>query len=200
MISLPWLPYRITNLIIDIKPKRVFEWGSGASTLFFSSLPSVEKLVSIEHNQEWYDKTKDKLPSWVEYKLIPYENGEIGPDKSEPSHYKSGSTELGKVNFKNYASVIDQYALFDLILIDGVARPSCIVHAFPHAYFGGCIVIDNTNDRPYYLEKTANLFGNWEDGWERLTYLGNGPILDYKWETTIFFNVKSRNSVEKINQ
>jgi hypothetical protein len=49
-------------------------------------------------------------------------------------------------------------------------------------------VLDNT-DRPYYLEKTEErLFGNYETGWEKIEFFGYGPILDYKWKTSIFIN------------
>lgn len=183
----PWLPYLVTEYLKTLKPKRVFEWGSGASTLFWVEL-GVGQLVSIEHDLEWYEKIKPDLLDWIDYRYIPFEEGEICGDKSDPCCYKSGSTQLGAVNFKKYASVIDDYGIFDLILIDGVARPSCLAHAFSHVRPGGCIVLDNTGDRPYYLERTSEMFGNYETGWESIKFMGYGPILDYKWETTIFIN------------
>lgn len=185
----PWLPYLVTEYIKTIKPRRVFEWGSGGSTGFFANLKCVDQLVSIEHDAEWYQKVKVTVnDEWVTYRHIPFEQGEICGDKSDTACYKSGSTELGPVNFKSYASVIDEYGLFDLILIDGMARPSCLAHAYSHVAPGGCIVLDNNGDRPYYLEKTGHLFGNYETGWESIRFMGYGPILDYQWETTIFIN------------
>ena len=180
----PWLPYLVTDYIKQLHLNRVFEWGSGGSTIFFSK--RVPFFVSIEHDVEWYNKTKPLLKPEDKYNLIPYESDSIGPDKANPTHYKSGSTQLGDVNFKRYASAIDDYGKFDLILIDGMARASCLAHAYSHVTDGGCIVLDNTGDRPYYLEQTAHLFGNYESGWETITFMGYGPILDYKWETTVF--------------
>lgn len=189
MENKPWLPYLVTEYIRLLKPRRVFEWGSGESTLFWTQFDYVHKLVSIEHDQEWYSKIKPQLDYWADYQFIPYEEGEIGPDPSDPTHYKSNSTQLGPVNFKKYALAIDEYEFFDLVLIDGMARASCLVHAVPHVRAGGCIVLDNTGDRPYYLEKTEEmLFGNYERGWEKIQFMGYGPILEYKWETTIFVN------------
>lgn len=186
----PWLPYLATEYIKRLKPKTVFEWGSGGSTLFF--LKHGAKLTTIEHDKEWYEKTNLFLykhgKSHKDFQFIPSEQVGIGPDKANPLHYKSGSTQLGNINFKRYASAIDDYDLFDLILIDGMARASCINHAFSHVAPGGCMVIDNTGDRPYYLEQTAQLFGNYEAGWERIDFFGYGPILDYKWQTTFFIN------------
>lgn len=199
MENKPWIPYLATEYIIlrwprvFERPLRIFEWGSGDSTLFF--LDNGAHVVSIEHDSEFYEKLNSTLwrDNWkVEYKLIPPEQGEIGPDKANPAHYKSGSTQLGNVNFKRYVSVIDDYGLFDLILIDGMARASCIHHAFSHVAPGDCMVIDNTGDRPYYLEQTLSLFGNYESGWERIDFMGYGPILDYKWQTTFFINRAKR--------
>lgn len=193
MENKPWLPYLATEYIKRLNPKTVFEWGSGESTVFFLSLGSVDSVISIEHEQEWFEEVNRKLSgkyiSFLNYcHLISPEQGEIGPDKANPTHYKSGSTQLGNINFKRYASIIDNYGLFDLILIDGMARASCIHHAFSHVAPGGCMVIDNTGDRPYYLEQTAHLFGNYEAGWERIDFMGYGPILEYKWQTTFFIN------------
>jgi hypothetical protein len=179
----PWLPYLVTDYIRKLQPRRVFEWGSGNSTVFFLGLGA--EVVSIEHDSTWYIETTH--PRLIKH-LIPYDQGSLGNDSANPSHYKSGSTNLGDVNFKRYASAIDDYGLFDLILIDGMARASCLHHAINHVNEGGCIVLDNTGDRPYYLEQTAHLFGNYEDGWESIKFMGYGPILAYKWETSIFIN------------
>jgi hypothetical protein len=197
----PWLPYIVTDYIKWLKPRTVFEWGGGGSTLFFLSLQSTREFISIEDNPEWYNRVSGKLKHYnasLERRLILPDPSEIGPDPANPLHYKSGSTELGAVNFKRYASVIDDYGLFDLILIDGIARASCLYHAFSHVAPGGCIVLDNTGDRPYYLEQTEQLFGNYESGWEKITMMGYGPILDYKWETTIFINKVKGDYGEKL--
>ncbi len=183
----PWLPYLVTDYIKQLKPRRVFEWGSGESTLFFVNLGA--KVVSIEHDSKWYDEVSHNpnlVGRDVSICFYPYEAGTIGPDKANPTHYKSGSTNLGDVNFKRYASAIDDYGKFDLILIDGMTRASCLAHAYSHVVDGGCIVLDNTGDRPYYLEQTAHMFGDYESGWETIKFMGYGPILAYKWETSIF--------------
>lgn len=187
----PWLPYLATQYIKKhLRRESVFEWGSGGSTIFFNEL-GTPFLISVEHDQEWYSLVKEELeklktPYQAHYHLIPYEQGEIGPDKGNPAHYKSGSTELGEVNFRQYASFIDQFGKFDLVLIDGMARASCLAHAVNHVKEGGCIILDNTGDRPYYLAQTSRLFQDWE----RITFFGYGPILEYAWETTIFRNTR----------
>lgn len=192
-MTYPWLPYLVIDYIEKLKPKKVFEWGSGNSTLFFLQM-GVKKLVTIEHELDWFHKVNKLLSDnniiHLNNRLIPFQYGSLGSDPGNPNHYKSGSTELGEVNFKEYVTVIDEYEDFDFILIDGMARAACIKHAFKHVSPGGAILIDNTGDRPYYLSQNIHLFGNYESGWERLDFLGYGPIIDYKWQSTFFINRK----------
>lgn len=195
--GIPWLPHMVTHYIRDrLRPQSVFEWGSGGSTLFFANMPQVRYLVSIEHDIQWYDKVAREVEGAIDgdkyhwYQHVPYELPQLGTDPANPMHYKSASTELGPCNFQKYASAIDQYGTFDLILIDGMARASCLYHAISHVKPGGCIVLDNVGDRPYYLAQTDYLFGNYEDGWERILFSGYGPILAYQWSTLILKNTK----------
>ena len=183
----PWLPYLVADYIKQLKPQRIFEWGSGESTLFFVSLGA--SIVSIEHDSQWYDETEPKLDKlgMDDYFLVPYQDGTIGSNPANPIHYKSASTQLGEVNFKQYASVIDAYEKFDLILIDGMARASCLYHAASHVAEGGCIVLDNA-ERDYYMQNVSFLF----EGWERILFEGYGPILDYQWKTLVLINKRKR--------
>lgn len=185
----PWLPYLVTDYIKRLKPGRVFEWGSGESTIFFYDI-GAQHLVSVEHSKEWFDDTNKKLSvAHVGYNLIPYEDGTIGSNPANPVHYKSASTELGEVNFKRYATLVDRMidSKYDLILIDGMARASCLYHAASHVAEGGCIVLDNA-ERDYYMQNVAFLF----EGWERILFEGYGPQLDYQWKTLVLVNKRKR--------
>lgn len=183
-IEAPWLP----NLATEFLERRIktrwecFEWGSGASTLWLAE--RCARVVSVEHNPEWRVK---RPPPNCECLLVQPERGEVGPDPSEPSHYRSGSTELGPGwNWKKYAEAIDAYGEFDLVLVDGMARASCIARAVPHVRPGGWLAVDNTGDRPWYLARNIGLFGTWDGGWERATFFGRGPLLSYLWECSFF--------------
>lgn len=79
---------------------RVLEWGSGASTLWFSKNCKV-KWLAIEHNVEWFDAIKENLPENAEIRLL--------QDKDD------------------YINVEGE---FDLILIDGIYRQECLKRAF----------------------------------------------------------------------
>lgn len=190
-MSNPWLPYAATEYIKHLKPESVFEWGSGESTLFFFEL-GIQRVCSIEHDREWFDRINkeliDKNIIHLGYNLVSYEDGCIGSNPANPIHYKSASTQLGEVNFKRYASIIDRVdGGFDLILIDGMARASCLYHAASHVNEYGCIVLDNV-ERNYYLQNTAFLF----EGWERVEFTGYGPQLEYQWKTLFLINKRKR--------
>lgn len=185
---IPWLPYQATAFINYISPDTIFEWGAGGSTIFF--LQRGARVVSIEHDERWATEVGQSIGSMTirfnNYSsfTIPYEPGDIGPDYSNPAHYKSYDTRLPPANFKNYCSFIDNYEQFDLILVDGRARASCLAHAVSHVKSGGWLVLDNS-ERDWYLKNTLHLF----DGWERVDFLGYGPQLECQWQTTFFRNV-----------
>lgn len=44
----------------EIKPRFILEYGSGFSTQIMALYPSVEKLVSLEHDKEYYKKNLGK--------------------------------------------------------------------------------------------------------------------------------------------
>ncbi len=173
--SIPWLPYLAIDFLDSILSSKmsVFEWGSGGSTLYFST--RVASIISVEHNEEWLDK----VPSSLNVQLTSAQQGALGDDKANPTHYLSGS--IGDKNFKEYASAIDKYNNFDLILVDGRSRPSCLLHANQKIKPGGWIVLDNV-ERDYYLEQTSHLF----EDWENVKFFGHGPYIEWPWKTIFF--------------
>lgn len=173
----PWLPYLAAEYLDWwLKPEMtVFEWGAGASTGWLAK--RVKKVVSVEHDPQWIMGLRDN----IEFRNIAPENGELGDNPANPHHYRS--RPIGGVNFKQYACAIDVYDQFDLIIVDGRARASCIYHAIPKVKKGGFIIIDNT-ERPYYLAQV----GSYLSDWNRITFYGGGPKNSWKWETSFFQN------------
>lgn len=191
----PWLPFLAKQFIAQIRPQLVFEWGTGGSTIFFREMGC--NLISVESDEVWAKHVRQELVNrnlhfGLDYNVIPYELGDIGTDYSNPVHYKSYNTEYPPANFKKYVDFIDDKGVFDLILIDGYARASCIAHAVSHVRPGGWLAIDNT-DRPWYLINTLPLFKDWE----RVDFYGYGPILAYEWQTTFFRNSRKENYGQK---
>jgi len=181
---IPWLPYPMISLMKSILVPiceagswpTVFEWGAGGSTLWFADNGC--KVTTAEHDRAWYaEMFRQVAQLQVRLKFVPPTDQFIRADRADPMAYYS--QVLGEKSLQNYAAGIDNYGQFDIVLVDGRARPSCLYHAVPkHIKPGGWVILDNTGDRPYYLEQTDHLF----EGWEVVTAKGYGPLLDYPWE------------------
>lgn len=129
---------------------KIFEFGGGGSTLFF--IDRAAEVITVEHNPEWFEKLSEvvKSPKWVG-NIIQPELGK-GGDRSNPDYYASDDPLFKGKSFNRYASYIDRFPddYFDLVLVDGRARPSCIKHAVSKVKKGGYLVLDNA-ERRYYL-------------------------------------------------
>lgn len=89
---------KIEELLTKYDCKRCLEWGSGASTVRFPKIESIEEWVSMEHDQIWFNELrKHGYPSKVQLVLAPL-----------PFYiqYPKG--------------------VFDFILVDGIERIKCI--------------------------------------------------------------------------
>lgn len=158
---LPWFTYPSIHFIKDkLMPKqRVFEYGSGNSTLWFAS--QVKSVVSLEHDLKWYDKMK---PSFLHFDTISYHHEDL---------------ETG-----NYAGRIKEFSNeFDIIVIDGRQRIECARNSIVALKSDGIIIWDNS-DRDSYQEGYDFLT---DSGFKRLDFWGLGPINSYAWCTSIFY-------------
>ena len=170
--ALPWIPHLACEYLERlILPRwRCFEWGSGGSTVWLAR--RVQHLISVEHDPEW---ALEAQRIHVQYLLIPPKAPEMGPDKADPTHYRAGP--IGNVNFERYATSIIGKGPFDLVLVDGRARASCLIHAVPEVKPEGWLVLDNA-ERGYYLQNTAHLV----EGWESVHFTGHGPRNSWPWQ------------------
>jgi predicted O-methyltransferase YrrM len=145
---------------------KVFEYGSGGSTLFFAK--RADFVESVEHDADWARKVQRVLTeegASAKVNLIepaPVDDWSLR-DPSVPSDYVSASSEFEEQSFEQYASAIDKHpdATFDVVLIDGRARPSCFVHALPKVCPGGLIMFDNT-DRDRYQSTVHSIPSSFE--------------------------------------
>lgn len=160
----PWLTFKAIDFISsNIKETdRVFEYGGGGSTLYF--LSKVKEVVTVEHDHGWFDMLKTKIEvadaaRWNGQLILP-ENvaGKINLDKSQPTDYYSEASIFQHNTFKAYSTFISQFKdeYFDLVLIDGRARTSCLYHSIPKVKIGGFLVLDNA-ERKYYLQNNSTL-------------------------------------------
>jgi hypothetical protein len=167
--QMPWISFSAIRFITRfVKPEMVvFEYGSGGSTIFWAKHCS--KVFSVEHDLDWYQKMKNEISrlgiSNVEYILAPAGNGDVSEpnDPGNPDAYASSDPEFQHKNFESYAKTIDKYPdqSFDIIIVDGRARPSCIKHALPKLKSKGFLIVDNS-EREYYLKPFTFPVSQWE--------------------------------------
>lgn len=152
----PWISFDAIAYLDaqSLRGRRVFEYGSGGSTLYWVERGA--ECVSVEHDAAWYERLKGRLSELpgVEYRLAsptPLPDNEVPGSVDDPASYLSANSHYRGYGFRSYAAQIDDFPPdhFDLVMVDGRARPSCIRHAVPRLKPGGMLVVDNSDRRHY---------------------------------------------------
>jgi predicted O-methyltransferase YrrM len=155
----PWYTYPAIEFIENKLNKnfRVFEFGSGNSTLWFSE--RVLQVVCVESHSEWFSYLREKISANVELNWIEDEN--------------------------KYADKIFEYPkeYFDVIAIDGINRNKCAESAISRLKPNGFVIFDNTDDRKY--NPGIEIFS--KKGFKRIDFYGLIPSYTYKNCTSVFF-------------
>jgi hypothetical protein len=141
---------------------RVFEYGSGGSTLWFAGFARM--LVSVEHDAGWHARVTEELhklgAEHCTFLLRP--PGPGAPRAILPAELGISYASLTVPgDLEEYVRAIDSYPdeSFDLVLIDGRARTACMAHAQSKVRRGGLIVLDDS-DRDDY-EPAKRLVATW---------------------------------------
>lgn len=156
----PWMNYPVISWLKEnIKPShRIFEYGSGSSSLFFAGRAS--SVVSIEHDEEWYYKVKKALQS--------FDNAVIHHISLGPDYAQAASRYSGEI---------------DLLIIDGRDRVECIEYGVAHLSKEGIVLLDDS-DLPHCQEGLIFLKSK---GFKKLTLKGLKPVNLDAAETSIFY-------------
>ncbi len=156
----PWLSYPAVDFLKERLSNnlKVFEFGSGNSTLFYSR--KVSKIICVEHDQNWYNKIKNKLP----------ENAQIIFREFQLDEQYSVTVKL-------------QNQKFDIIIVDGVDRVRSIHNSIENLSGKGVLILDDS-ERPEYSTGTNELF---ENGFKKLDFWGISAGELYKKCTSIFY-------------
>lgn len=122
--ELPWIAYDMIAYLDSFlsKNSRVLEFGSGMSTLWYAK--KAGEVYSIEDYRIWYDKIISKIKE-SEIKNIHY-------------IFEASTEEYSKFMF-------DDQQGFDLIMVDGSHRSSCIVNSVQKLRPGGILYLDNSD-------------------------------------------------------
>ncbi|MFP5224617.1 MAG: class I SAM-dependent methyltransferase [Actinomycetota bacterium] len=131
-----WAPSAIRFLDSELdRDARVFEWGSGRSTLWLSE--RVGSLTSIEHIPDWFRKVEGMLAEAgadnVELRLaeLPTDEAAFGDAFWEPNPYTTAADQQPDESL-------------DLVIVDGACRMPCAWRALPKIAPGGLLLIDDT--------------------------------------------------------
>ena len=187
--AVPWVTYPAIEFLDRqlSHEHRVFEWGSGGSTLYF--LEKAGKVVSVEHDPAWHQKVVEVLEAdegsgRVEYRLVEPVRGTEDVDW----RYASGSRGSEDADFEPYVRAIEDFgeASFDLVAVDGRARMGCLAAAVDKVAPGGMLLLDNAN-YPRYRDRLDDIRSRLLKGWQEINLAGPGPYSRTPcWETVVW--------------
>ena len=161
---IPWMTYPAISFL----EKRlncnmdVFEYGSGASTLWWAK--RVKTVISCEHDFQWYTHVSENTPDNVSLFYLSLEPNGV------------------------YSKKVSQYPnQFDIIVIDGRDRINCAKNSISALKPNGVLIWDNS-DRTEYQEGYDILAKN---GFKKLDFEGMCPLLLGFSETSIFYRTSN---------
>ncbi|MES2417327.1 MAG: FkbM family methyltransferase [Bacteroidota bacterium] len=163
-LPIPWVTY---SFIDFIKPRlnkelSVFEYGSGNSTLFYAK--SVRRVVSVEHDEEWYHKLLTQKVTNAEMIFC--------------------RLDMAGAYCKKAASLPEK---FDIIIVDGRDRVNCCKQGINGLTDRGVIVLDDS-EREAYSDAWLFLTGQ---GFKEISFSGISPGLFYEKSTTVFYKTNN---------
>jgi len=175
-LDLPWWTYRaagrVEEFLADREGKaRVFEYGSGASTLWLAKRAG--EVHSVEHHAGFAEFLGQRVADCSNVTLRHVPAQPAGPHPVAPSR------RLGhrKLDFADYVRAIDEVdGEFDLVVVDGRARTECLRRAVPRLAPDGMIVFDNCDRRRYRQDIRR---GGLLDGLRAERLRGSAPCLPY---------------------
>ena len=131
-LDLPWWNVAATREIAEFLQARagnarVFEYGSGASTVWLAKRSG--EVVTVEHDKPWLDKFQRQTKGHENVSLL-YRPIDNGPE--------------------NYVRAIDEFeGEFDMIVIDGRHRSACLKQAESRLKRGGIVLFDDSGRARY---------------------------------------------------
>lgn len=161
---IPWMNYPIIDFLKErLKSDlSVFEYGSGASTVFFGK--RVKTIISVEYDQKWYEKIKKTL------------------HKENILNAKLYFQELNE----DYPLSVEKYGeaqYFDIIIIDGRKRVESAKAAFRFLAERGIVIFDDSGREEY--KPGINFYT--EKGFKKLSFRGLKPTTFGVGESTILY-------------
>jgi predicted O-methyltransferase YrrM len=179
-LDIPWWTYGAIDAVGEHLQAlggqaRVFEFGSGASTVWLGRRSA--SVYSVEHDDSFADVMRRVL---VEAKVMDTVSLiEAPPKRSRDPEVRSGRPGEDELDFAGYVDALAKVGgQFDVICIDGRARVACALASLPHLAPHGILVWDDSQ-RPRYAE------GMRRTGLKVHRFRGFAPSLPYPRETAL---------------
>lgn len=120
---IPWIAYPAIKFLESRlnKEMTVFEFGSGASTIWWAK--RTKTVHAVEHDKEWFDKVRAQLPDNASVRF------------SQGDEYIHAPAATGKI--------------FDIIFVDGRNRVDCIKNSLDALKDDGVIILDDSFREEY---------------------------------------------------
>lgn len=175
-LDVPWWTYHSIDVVeawLEARrgPTSVFEYGSGASTLWLAGRTT--KVDSVEHHAGFASMMRSAIDApHVSLRTVE-------PVASSSPRIRSGKEGHEGLDFYDYVHAIDDAdGPYDVVVIDGRAREACLLAAVDHLAEDGLIIFDNSARRRYRptIERVA--------GRER-RLRGLTPTLPYPEQTSL---------------
>jgi precorrin-6B methylase 2 len=170
----PWWNRRAIRYLSErLRPgDRVFEWGSGASTVWLIKQDAV--VTSIEDDPKWVANVRSSCPE-ADVRLIE------GAATGTTMGYQATMIDSSRPFYDDYVAAIDEFPddSFDVIIVDGQSRAECVQRAVPKVKPGGLLIIDDSDMRALWPVKRSL------PGWKRASLAGFKSTHDLR-ETTFF--------------
>jgi len=181
----PWIVFAAKDYLDKIIKKNdvVYEYGSGASSLYFSR--RVAEIYSVENDPSWYHHLSliinDLKITNICCRLV---DADVAGSTDKDKYISRFPFTKGKY-FESYAKSIDNHpdGFFDIVLIDGRARAACVSHAASKVKQGGYLILDNS-ERTYYFNNNDFILNDKE--WKATHFTGPTPY-SFQFSRTSFF-------------
>ncbi len=131
--------------------KYYLEYGSGGSTYLACTYENIEKMVSIEGDNQWVDILiiNDIIKEKINTDICKIKYIDIGAPPNSFSTPSDNSKQDNWINYYNAISFIDYIP--DLVLIDGRFRVACCLYLINNINSDTVVIIHDYNIRPQYF-------------------------------------------------
>ena len=168
---IPWYTYPAIEYLsnLDFTQKRVFEYGSGNSSLWWAN--RCHDIVAIESDRGWYEKVNSSRSGgqFRDYRL--------------------------REDIELYVQH-DDIGNFNVVVIDGTFRAPCagfFLSKMPEPNNFEILIYDNADWQPDVIRILNQKLRDWV----QVDFHGFGPINDFTSTTTIFINANVKQSYAK---